>query len=151
MTGRLRVGIFAGGRSAEHEVSVASADAVLRAIDRERFEPYLIYVDRDGRWHLPAGPAPELGETSLSTQLGIAAPDALPSLPAPRRPSDPAARGCQLSILVHQNPKEAFKKIEAAGAICDFREPNVIRAAPTPLYNTFHEIWRFAEILAPHR
>ena len=38
---RLRVGIFAGGRSAEHEVSVASAEAVLRAIDRDRFEPYL--------------------------------------------------------------------------------------------------------------
>jgi D-alanine-D-alanine ligase len=91
VSGRLRVGIFAGGRSAEHEVSVASADAVLRAIDRERFEPYLIYVDRDGRWHLPTGPAPELGETSLSERLGIAAPDALPSLPAPRRPSDPAA------------------------------------------------------------
>ena len=30
---------------------------------------------------------------------------------------------------------------------CDFREPNVIRAAPTPLYNTFHEVWRFAKIL----
>jgi kynureninase len=64
-------------------------------------------------------------------------------------PSDPDARGCQLSILVHENPKETFQKIEAAGAICDFREPNVIRAAPTPLYNTFHEIWRFAQILAP--
>ena len=36
MTERLRVGIFAGGRSAEHEVSISSADAVLRAIDRDR-------------------------------------------------------------------------------------------------------------------
>jgi len=31
---------------------------------------------------------------------------------------------------------------------CDFREPNVIRVASTPLYNTFHEVWRFARILA---
>jgi D-alanine-D-alanine ligase len=74
MSGRLRVGIFAGGRSAEHEVSVSSADAVLRAIDRDRFEPYLVYIDRDGRWHLPAGPAPLLGEEPLAALLGAATP-----------------------------------------------------------------------------
>jgi D-alanine-D-alanine ligase len=74
MTRRLRVGIFAGGRSAEHEVSVSSADAVLRAIDRERFEPYLVYIDRDGRWHLPAGPAPRLGDQPLAELLGAATP-----------------------------------------------------------------------------
>ena len=56
-------------------------------------------------------------------------------------------RGCQLSILVHEHPKELFAKLEAAGVKCDFREPNVIRVAPTPLYNTFHEVWRFANIL----
>ena len=56
-------------------------------------------------------------------------------------------RGCQLSILVREHPKELFAKLEAAGVKCDFREPNVVRAAPTPLYNTFHEVWRFADIL----
>lgn len=66
-------------------------------------------------------------------------------------PKKPDARGCQLSILVHEHPKELFKKLEAASVKCDFREPNVIRAAPTPLYNTFHEVWRFAKILAEHR
>ncbi len=72
---RLRVGIFAGGRSAEHEVSVASAEAVLRAIDRDRFEPYLVYIDRDGRWMLPEGPAPLLGDgTSLAGLVGAASP-----------------------------------------------------------------------------
>ena len=59
-------------------------------------------------------------------------------------PREPNERGCQLSILVHDHPKELFQKLEAAGVKCDFREPNVIRAAPTPLYNTFHEVWRFA-------
>jgi D-alanine-D-alanine ligase len=73
---RVRVGIFAGGRSAEHEVSVSSADSVLRAIDRERFEPYLIYIDRDGGWHLPGGPAPELGEASLAELIGTETPTA---------------------------------------------------------------------------
>ena len=71
---RLRVGIFAGGRSAEHEVSVASAEAVLRAIDRSRFEPYLVFIDRDGRWLLPSGPAPELGAGSLAGLLGAVTP-----------------------------------------------------------------------------
>jgi kynureninase len=66
-------------------------------------------------------------------------------------PHETEARGCQLSILVHERPKESFGKLEAAGVKCDFREPNVIRAAPTPLYNTFHEVWRFAKILAEHR
>ena len=61
------------------------------------------------------------------------------------------ARGCQLSILAHEHPRELFKKLQAAGVKCDFREPNVIRAAPTPLYNTFHEVWRFAQILAKHQ
>ncbi|MDP9004232.1 MAG: kynureninase [Verrucomicrobiota bacterium] len=65
-------------------------------------------------------------------------------------PRDEKARGCQLSILVHEYPKELFGKLEAAGVKCDFREPNVIRAAPTPLYNTFHEVWRFAQILTNH-
>jgi kynureninase len=66
-------------------------------------------------------------------------------------PSETDARGCQLSILSHEHPKELFKKLEAAGVKCDFREPNVIRAAPTPLYNTFYEVWRFAKILAEHQ
>jgi len=66
-------------------------------------------------------------------------------------PRETAARGCQLSIQVHEHPRELFKKLEAAGVKCDFREPNVIRAAPTPLYNTFHEVWRFARILAEHQ
>jgi kynureninase len=66
-------------------------------------------------------------------------------------PRETGERGCQLSILVHEHPKELFGKLEAAGVKCDFREPNVIRAAPTPLYNTFHEVWRFAKLLTEHQ
>jgi kynureninase len=66
-------------------------------------------------------------------------------------PREKEERGCQLSILVQEHPKELFAKLEAADVKCDFREPNVIRAAPTPLYNTFHEVWRFARILAGHQ
>jgi kynureninase len=66
-------------------------------------------------------------------------------------PRDPNGRGCQLSILAHQHPKELHNELVAAGVKCDFREPNVIRVAPTPLYNTFHEVWRFAKILVEHQ
>ena len=66
-------------------------------------------------------------------------------------PRNPEERGCQLSILAHQHPKELLKELEGAGVKCDFREPNVIRVAPTPLYNTFHEVWRFARLLAHHQ
>jgi kynureninase len=66
-------------------------------------------------------------------------------------PHEPDARGCQLSILAHENPKELHKKLEASGVKADFREPNVIRAAPTPLYNSFHDVWKFAQILSAHR
>ena len=65
-------------------------------------------------------------------------------------PRETDARGCQLSILAHEHPKELFGKLQAAGVKCDFREPNVIRVAPAPLYNTFHEVWRFSRILMEH-
>jgi kynureninase len=66
-------------------------------------------------------------------------------------PRNPDERGCQLSILAHEHPKELLKELETAGVKCDFREPNIIRVAPTPLYNTFHEVWRFTRILAQHQ
>lgn len=62
-------------------------------------------------------------------------------------PTEPDDHGCQLSILVHDRPKERFAALEEAGVICDFREPNVIRAAPVPLYNSFMDVWRFAKII----
>ncbi len=66
-------------------------------------------------------------------------------------PKSPDNRGCQLSILAHEHSKELHNELVAGGVKCDFREPNVIRIAPTPLYNTFHEVWRFAQILAAHK
>jgi kynureninase len=65
-------------------------------------------------------------------------------------PREADGRGCQLSILAHEHSKELFRKLDAAGVKCDFREPNVIRVAPTPLYNTFHDVWRFSGILMEH-
>lgn len=55
-------------------------------------------------------------------------------------------RGCQLSIFIKKNGKKVFNALTKAGVIADWREPNVIRVAPVPLYNTFEEVFRFAEI-----
>lgn len=65
-------------------------------------------------------------------------------------PREVAARGCQLSLAVRDRPRELFKALTDDGVMCDFREPNVIRVAPVPLYNTFHDCWRFAQILRRH-
>ena len=62
-------------------------------------------------------------------------------------PQDPARRGCQLSMIAHGLGKDLFNKLTAAGVVCDWREPNVIRAAPVPLYNSFEDVFRFGEIL----
>lgn len=61
-------------------------------------------------------------------------------------PAEKAERGCQLSIYMKQNGKKVFNALTKAGVIADWREPNVIRVAPVPLYNTFEEAFRFSEI-----
>ncbi|MFO0831866.1 MAG: kynureninase [Phycisphaerales bacterium] len=61
-----------------------------------------------------------------------------------RTPADPAQRGCQLSMVVRGSSREVQQKLLTRGVVCDFREPDVIRAAPVPLYNSFHDVWRFA-------
>jgi kynureninase len=62
-------------------------------------------------------------------------------------PSNPDERGCQLSLLTGADGKALFKKLQDNGVILDWREPNVIRIAPVPLYNSFEDVWRFVEIL----
>jgi kynureninase len=62
-------------------------------------------------------------------------------------PREPRLRGCQLSIRTHQNGKALFDHLTKAGIFCDWREPDVIRVAPTPFYNTFTEVFHFVETL----
>ncbi len=62
-------------------------------------------------------------------------------------PKNPNERGCQLSIRVKNADKSLFKAITERGVIADWREPDVIRVAPVPLYNSFLDCWKFVEIL----
>jgi kynureninase len=62
-------------------------------------------------------------------------------------PNDFTQRGCQFSIIAHGQGKELFNKLSERGVIVDWREPNVIRMAPVPLYNSFEDIYRLKEAL----
>jgi kynureninase len=62
-------------------------------------------------------------------------------------PRNEKEKGCQVSMLMLQNGKKIFDILSKNGVFADWREPDVIRVAPTPLYNSFEEVWRFGEIL----
>lgn len=62
-------------------------------------------------------------------------------------PSNPNERGCQLSIRVKDADKRLYEAITEKGVVADWREPDVIRVAPVPLYNSFTDVFRFVEIL----
>lgn len=62
-------------------------------------------------------------------------------------PADPNARGCQLSLQFARPVRSVHTAIEAAGVYCDVREPDVMRIAPVPLYNSFGDVYRFVELL----
>lgn len=78
----------------------------------------------------------------LEACLGALVPDA--TILTPSAPED---RGAQLSVRVAGAPAR-LRRLEAAGVIADFREPDIIRLAPVPLYNGFSDAWRVAEALA---
>ena len=56
-------------------------------------------------------------------------------------------RGSQLSLVLEKDGKKKFDLLTEQGIIADWREPNVIRIAPAPLYNSFEDCWHFAEVL----
>lgn len=63
-------------------------------------------------------------------------------------PSDESKRGCQLSLIFSaKSAKLIIEAILNAGVYCDFREPNCIRVAPVPLYNSFADVYDFVSLL----
>ncbi len=68
---KLRVGVIYGGRSGEHEVSVASAAAVFKHLDRKRYEPVAIRIEKDGRWTLADRPPTALAAAEVIDQARL--------------------------------------------------------------------------------
>lgn len=62
-------------------------------------------------------------------------------------PKNESERGCQVSLLMLVRGKEVFKTLMDRGVIADWREPNVIRVAPVPMYNRFEDVWMFGQII----
>lgn len=62
-------------------------------------------------------------------------------------PANEKERGCQVSILMVQSGKKIFDELTKQGVVADWREPNVIRIAPVPLYNSYDDVWKFGEII----
>ena len=62
-------------------------------------------------------------------------------------PRDPKQRGCQLSIQVKNADKNLHKQLTENNIITDWREPDVIRCAPVPMYNSFEDVFRMVEKL----
>ncbi|HVW69034.1 MAG TPA: kynureninase [Steroidobacteraceae bacterium] len=66
-------------------------------------------------------------------------------------PREISARGCQISIRISGSPgrgRRIFERLGERSVVCDWRDPDVIRVAPVPLYNTFEEVFSFSERLA---
>lgn len=62
-------------------------------------------------------------------------------------PLDPTQRGAQLSLLLKPGLLERVAgELQEAGIVVDQRKPGVIRVAPVPLYNTYHDVWVFVEV-----
>lgn len=138
---------------------------------RFRMQPDFQPVPAADAWQLSNPPIFAL--TPLRVSLGVFAKAGMPALreksrrltgylgalieahnrpAAPRvsvlTPDDPDQRGCQLSLVLPGDARAAFARLQAAGIVCDFREQGgVVRAAPVPLYNSFHDVWRFASTL----
>jgi kynureninase len=62
-------------------------------------------------------------------------------------PSDPTQRACQLSVFLHGEGRSLFEYLMKNGVITDWREPNVIRLAPVPLYTSYTDMYEFGQIL----
>jgi kynureninase len=62
-------------------------------------------------------------------------------------PANVAERGAQLSLLFLHDGRTVFDYLTSHGVLVDWREPDVIRTAPAPLYNSFEDVWRFGEML----
>jgi kynureninase len=62
-------------------------------------------------------------------------------------PREPDRRGAQLSLRMHHGGRSICDRLVAQGVLCDWREPDVLRVAPVPLYNTYRDVYRFVECL----
>ncbi|MBK7433625.1 MAG: kynureninase [Chitinophagaceae bacterium] len=77
-------------------------------------------------------------------EINASHPERMIEIITPRKAIE---KGCQVSMLMQNKGKAVFEALKQNGVIADWREPNVIRVAPVPLYNSFEDVYRFGEVL----
>src|SRR5512134_2878500 len=100
---RLRLGVVYGGRSGEHEVSLASAAAVFANLDREKYDPVPIRIERDGRWILPDKPPAAAKAADVIEQARLEAARTVRSL---REVHMVARPGTETILAIDRQPGE---------------------------------------------
>lgn len=135
---------------------------------RMQLEPEFYPQPGAGGWQVSNPPilalAPIRASLNLFDQVGMPALGAksialagyldywLDRLPVGRAervtPRNEAERGAMLCLRVPDGANDLVKALQAEGIIVDFRQPDILRVAPVPFYNTFHEVWRFGQVLA---
>ena len=155
------IGLFflaSGPVPAEAQAGAAGAQAIPRAPDGK--------PDFSGFWDQPHKPGTRAAGATVFDKATMPALRAksekltgyleylLDRLPAGYctivTPREPARRGAQLSLRIKGDSKGLLKQLVADGVYCDFREPDIIRVAPAPLYNRFEDVFRFARVLEHH-
>src|SRR5882672_10503284 len=101
---KLRVGIIYGGRSGEHEVSLASAAAVFQNLDPARYDTVAIRIEKDGRWTLPGRPPTQIAAADVIKSAGLAQG---PSKDEPPRETHPVAYPGGDTLLTIDRPASA--------------------------------------------
>ena len=130
---RLRIGILYGGRSGEHEVSLASAAAVFANVDRRRYEPVAIRIEKDGRWLLADRPPSAASAADVLDQMRSEAsrPRTGRDVVLPPRPGDDTL------ILVNRrsgrtDDAEAAARADAADGLTA-KAPSTLRRRAAPV------------------
>ncbi|HEY0875781.1 MAG TPA: D-alanine--D-alanine ligase family protein [Vicinamibacterales bacterium] len=103
---RLRVGVLYGGRSGEHEVSLASAAAVFAHLDRNRYEPVPIRIEKDGRWSIAERPPATMSAGEVIEQARL----------EPARPPRP---GREVHLVAHPSAETILSIDRSSGALSD--------------------------------
>jgi D-alanine-D-alanine ligase len=103
---RLRVGVLYGGRSGEHEVSLASAAAVFANLDRNRYEPVPIRIEKDGRWSIAERPPATMSAGEVIEQARLEA----------ARPPRP---GREVHLVAHPSAETILSIDRSSGALSE--------------------------------
>ena len=103
---RLRIGVLYGGRSGEHEVSLASAAAVFANLDRKRYEPVPIRIEKDGRWSIAERPPATMSAGEVIEQARLEA-------------SRPPRPGREVHLVAHPSAETILSIDRSGGALSD--------------------------------